>query len=265
VRVSDAELEAALGGPVERRAWERSSSVPLELVTAAGRGPFVLKPTTGGTRPAHIVDPAREHSAYALLPADLGVPALIADGPGWLLIELVDGVPLAEVGELAAWEEAARWLARLHATPAPQSDHLLRHEARHLDAVIDRALAREPALASIEPAAREAAARLAAAPQVLVHGEAYPSNLLVDGGRIRPIDLETVGTGAAALDLAALTSGGWAPEERARVLAAYDGATTPEELEAARLMVALQWLGWSASWTAPPEHRHDWLAEALAR
>jgi len=28
--------------------------------------------------------------------------------------------------------------------------------------------------------------------------------------------------------------------------------------------LALQWLGWSADWTPPPEHARDWLVEALA-
>jgi hypothetical protein len=26
----------------------------------------------------------------------------------------------------------------------------------------------------------------------------------------------------------------------------------------------MQWLGWSAEWMPPAEHRHDWLGEALA-
>jgi hypothetical protein len=25
----------------------------------------------------------------------------------------------------------------------------------------------------------------------------------------------------------------------------------------------MQWLGWAAEWSPPPEHAHDWLAEAL--
>jgi aminoglycoside phosphotransferase (APT) family kinase protein len=265
VRVSDAELATAIGGSFERRPWERSSSAPLELVTSGARGPFVLKPTTGGTRPAHAVDRERERDAYAMLPRDLGAPALIACGAGWILIELLDGVPLAEAGALAAWEEAARWLARLHATPPPRSNALLRHDARHMAAIVERALAREPSLARIEPAVHAAADLLGAARPVLLHGEAYPSNLLVDGtGRIRPLDWETIGTGAAALDLAALTSGTWEPDARERVIAAY-GPSDPEELDAARLIVALEWLGWSPTWTPPPEHRHDWLSEALAR
>jgi len=148
------------------------------------------------------------------------------------------------------------------------------------------------ALSTVEPVGRAAAARLAALPAVLIHGEAYPSNLLVEttadscptatstpdapgGPRIRPVDWETLGTGPAALDLAALTSGEWEPEERSSVVAAYreaaGGGPSDDELEAARLMVALQWIGWSTSWTPPAEQRHDWLgaavsaAEALAR
>jgi thiamine kinase-like enzyme len=121
----------------------------------------------------------------------------------------------------------------------------------------------------MEPVARAAAARLAASPAVLLHGEAYPANLLVaDGPRIRPVDWETYGTGAAALDLAALTSGDWAPAERERVVAAYreaagGGGPDERELEAARLIVALQWVGWSRTWAPPAEHRHDWVAEAV--
>ena len=40
-----------------------------------------------------------------------------------------------------------------------------------------------------------------------------------------------------------------------------------EELLAAldycRLHLAMQWLGWAAEWSPPPEHSHDWLAEAF--
>jgi len=26
----------------------------------------------------------------------------------------------------------------------------------------------------------------------------------------------------------------------------------------------MQWLGWSADWSPPAEHAHDWLGEAIA-
>ena len=34
-------------------------------------------------------------------------------------------------------------------------------------------------------------------------------------------------------------------------------------LDYCRLHLAVQWLGWSPSWTPPPEHAQDWLNEAL--
>jgi len=34
-------------------------------------------------------------------------------------------------------------------------------------------------------------------------------------------------------------------------------------LNLCRLQLAVQWLGWSDNWTAPKDHRHDWLVEAL--
>jgi aminoglycoside phosphotransferase len=271
--VSDAELAAVLGGAVERRPWERSSTAALELVWAGGRGPYVLKSARrGGGRPALVADPGREREAYELLPPALGAPELLAAGSGWLLLEHVDGVPLSEAARLDAWEDAARWLARLHATPVPAAGRLLRRDEAHLLRWLRRALRFHPSLRAVAPAARAAAARLAASPAVLLHGEAYPSNLLVDGGgRIRAVDWETIGTGSAALDLAALTSGAWDPAQRARVIAAYreasGGGPAAAQLEAAGLLVAVQWLGWSATWRPPAEHAHDWLADAeqLAR
>jgi len=287
VRVSDGELSAALGlppGRLVRRRWARASSAPIELVSGDGREAWVLKHLGGsrqGSRPSFLVDPAREREAYDVLPAELGAPRCRAAGPTWLLLERVDGVPLSEADGLEAWEAAARWLAQLHGTRIPRASHLLVHDEAHALRWLRRALAFAPAgaLSAVEPVARAAAARLAALPAVLLHGEAYPSNLLVeiaaDGPRIRPVDWETLGTGPAALDLAALTSGEWEPDERARVVSAYreaaGGGPADDELETARLMVALQWIGWSASWTPPDGQRQDWLgaavcaAEALAR
>jgi Ser/Thr protein kinase RdoA (MazF antagonist) len=191
-------------------------------------------------------------------------------GRSWLFLELVEGIPLWQADELGAWEAAAARLAALHAAPVPRGARLLRHDAAHLGRWVDRALTQTAALAGAEPAARAAVERLAALPAVLVHGEAYPSNVLIDGhDRARLVDWETAGTGPGVLDLAALTSGAWDHAERSRVVAAYAAAAGAEapsgaELAAARLLVALQWLGWSRSWTPPPEHRHDWLGDALA-
>jgi hypothetical protein len=61
--------------------------------------------------------------------------------------------------------------------------------------------------------------------------------------------------------VAALATG-WGDEGQAAIEAAYN-MTPSDALTAARLHLALQWLGWSHDWMAPPEHAHDWLGEAM--
>jgi hypothetical protein len=34
-------------------------------------------------------------------------------------------------------------------------------------------------------------------------------------------------------------------------------------LDHCRIHLAVQWLGWSRKWVAPPEHHRDWLVEAI--
>jgi hypothetical protein len=278
-RALRAALAAALGrtvGALERRPWAYASSAPMEVVAAPGIGPLLFKDLGArgaASRPPFLADPAREIAAYDLLPDALDAPrrlgAVHDDGRAWLFLELAAGAPLWQAADLGAWKATARWLARLHATPLPNSPHLLRHDAALARRWLDRALALRPELADAAPAARAAIERLGRRPAVLLHGELYPSNVLVGPGpRVRVVDWATIGAGPAALDLAALTAGAWDPGERARVVAAYRtaaGTSAPDDaaLAAARLVVALQWVGWSASWTPPPEHRHDWLGEAL--
>ncbi len=286
--VSDADLKdalsAALGRPVaglRRRPWRYRSSVPMEEVTVRGSRPLLFKDLTGTSRPsrpAFLVDPLREIEAYHSLLAGLDAPACIGtavdEDRAWLFLELVDGVPLWQAAGVEPWEAAARWLARLHSVPVAGSARLLRYDTAHLLGWARRAVAMTPrgSLDGVERVAAGAAARLAAQPRSLIHGELYPSNVLVQasdhGPRIRPLDWETVGVGPGVLDLAALTAGDWEPQQRGRIVATYRAAlpAAPADfdaaLDAARLFVALQWLGWSDDWSPPPEHRHDWAAEA---
>ncbi|MDP1846438.1 MAG: hypothetical protein Q8K79_01500 [Solirubrobacteraceae bacterium] len=289
--MSDAELRAglatALGGEIgalRRLPWPYGSSVPVEELRIAGRAPLLFKdltPRPRPSRPAFLVDPLREVEAYTTLLHGLDAPAchgaLVDDERVWLFLELVDGVPLWQADGLAAWEATARWLARMHAAPVPQGVHLLRYDAAHLRRWVDRALAMSSDdLGAVRAPALRAVQRLAAWPAAFVHGELYASNVLVQqtvrGPRVRPVDWETAGIGPGLLDLAALTAGDWPGDRRARVVAAYRDALPataagPEfraALDAARLLVALQWLGWSDDWTPPPGHRHDWAADARA-
>lgn len=289
--VSDAELRAglvaALGseiGDVRRLPWAYGSSVPVEELRIDGRPPLLFKdltPRPRPSRPAFLVDPLREVEAYTALLHGLDAPAchgsVVADGRVWLFLELVDGIPLWQAEGPAAWEATARWLARMHAAPVPAGTHLLRYDGAHLRRWIERAAAMAPdRLEGVRAPALRAVERLAAWPAAFVHGELYASNVLVQdsrrGPRVRPIDWETAGVGPGLLDLAALTAGDWERERRARIVAAYRdalpaAAAAPhfdEALDAARLLVALQWLGWSRDWVPPPEHRHDWAADARA-
>jgi thiamine kinase-like enzyme len=90
-----------------------------------------------------------------------------------------------------------------------------------------------------------------------------------DGVRIAPVDWEMAAIGPGLVDVAALTAG-WGPEQRRELVDAYrdeiggDTETGMEEaLACSRLHLAMQWLGWSPGWSPPPEHRRDWLGEAL--
>jgi Phosphotransferase enzyme family len=259
-----------------------------------------LSALAADVKPPFLAEPAREIAVYRDLlgPAELSTPRYrgatidAATGRWWLFVERVDGEVLADVGDLAVWQRAADWAGRLGASldagRPPSTERLLVHrDARWHSRWIDAAIA----VADREATARDAAAlarllrrnrqgleeRLDALPRTFVHGELYPSNVVVadSGGavRIAPVDWELAGTGPYALDLAALTSG-WGGDERVSMCRAFqralaekgEGIGFAELLEAVSLCglaLALQWIGWAPGWWAPAPHRHDWVAEAL--
>jgi Phosphotransferase enzyme family len=298
---------------LRRRPYRYATSAPLEEVTvlAGGEevGPLILKDLSrerligdaSAAKPELVYEPRREVETYRriLAPAGIGPRCLAAvvEGGGsrcWLLIERVPGVELWQVGELEVWEQVARWLGGLHARFAGRAGelrsanpHLLEHTAGSFRAWGARAIAaleasrdaRGPALASALERYGEVADALAAVPRTLVHGELYPSNVLVVRAQrplgVYPVDWEMAAVGPGPLDLAAL-SGGWSPDERRSIAlgyldglgaAAWPGADQDRfmaELARCRLHLAIQWLGWAPGWRPPPEHAHDWLGEALA-
>jgi aminoglycoside phosphotransferase (APT) family kinase protein len=256
-----------------------------------------LDPAARRAKPDFLHDPLREIEAYRCLlaPADLGTPrfhgALVECGRDryWLLIENVTGEVLWQVGELEVWREAARWLAILHdhfegRGLGPAAAHVVRYDAAFYGSWMERALqfADRERRARLEPLARrydEVAERLVELPVTFIHGEFYASNVLIqrsdEAVRVAPIDWENAAVGPGVVDLAALTTGGWTRPEREEIARGYleqaaalghaqDERALRETLELARLHLAVQWLGWDPTWTAPAEHRHDWLGEALA-
>jgi aminoglycoside/choline kinase family phosphotransferase len=254
-------------------------------------------------KPALLYDPLREIHVYrdVLAGAGLGTPdyhgARIdpARGRWWLFIENVVGEVLWQVGEFEVWEETARWLARMHAAlgaRAASEGPLLRYDTELLGVWAVRAaeFADRPDsawTAGQRRQIRQLAASygkvtdaLGALAPTFIHGEFYPSNVLVQrngAARICPIDWEIAAVGPGLLDLAALSVGKWTAAERSRLATAYRGAAASgaetaahltdaefdRALDFARLHLAVQWLGWDPGWEPPAEHRHDWLGEAL--
>ena len=113
-------------------------------------------------------------------------------------------------------------------------------------------------------------------PLTFSHGEWYASNVLIQTEpslRVCPVDWEMAALGPGLMDLAALTAGAWTRTEREKIAESYRLASEQSEtlgaeafstaLDACRLQLAVQWLGWSEGWRPPREHATDWLAEAL--
>ena len=285
-----AELERALGrrvGDLTRRPSAYRTSHELADVDVRLNGTnaleLVLKEVGGEPpppKPPFLHDPLRELDVYRSLLAgtDLGTARLVAggtagDGSGsWLLLERVQGFELYQVGELETWERVAAWLARAHETLAGSAGapRLIRYDTGFYRLWLARARERSGGLDAIAARYDDVVAELARLPVTVLHGELYPSNVLVCGERISPVDWEMAAAGPGLVDLAALTVGRWDDEARGRIARAYHGACArplplPEfmsALERCRLHVSLQWLGWADGWTPPQEHAHDWLGEA---
>jgi len=284
--------------PLEELVVERSGGAPLRIMLKdLSHGS--LAPEAARAKPRSLHDPLREIRAYRELldGAGLGTPEFYGEstdpstGRHWLFIENVEGDVLWQVGELETWAAAARWLADLHsrfADSASSFDFLLRYDRPLWRRWIDRAVAfaRDDGASGWTAEKRERVMRLAASydqvverlaalPRTVIHGEFYPSNVLVGHGpdpasrRIAPIDWEVASIGPGLVDLAALTTG-WDTPGSAGIEAAYverhepqtGSQTFAEALAACRLHLAVQWLAWEPSWSPPQEHARDWLAEA---
>lgn len=265
---------AQLGRIESRSAYPYTSTWPLEeveLTCAGGETLRVLVKRLEGPRvskPAWLCDPEREIEAYRLLAGEaLGTARCYASGRRWLILEKLNGRELWQHGELDAWAATASWASTLHerfVADPPSTSMLLRHDERLHRRLLDLALqSTDGPRTWLERAGACAIARLAALPVTLIHGELYPSNVLVDAnGRVSAVDWETAAIGPGAIDLAALLTG-WEGTPREAIRAAY-GEIEPLDLAAAELVLALQWVGFAPKRQPPPEHRHDWLAQAHA-
>lgn len=270
---TDGEIRAALEpalGPIsglQRCPYEYASSYPLEAIDAMlADGAVVqllfkdVRRSTPGSRATKVVpmsDPRREIAVYRHLLATrrLGTAALVAAvdepelGRHWLFLERVAGRELYQVGDFAAWIAAARWLARLHAGWATET-------------------------ADCRLAQFDTHGQLAKLPRTVIHGEFYPSNVLIaDSGRVCPVDWETAALGPGLIDVAALATG-WGDGDRETLTSCYreelllagdDAPPLAEmlvQLDWCRLHLARRWLAALNHWQPPPHQTFDWRGEA---
>ncbi|MGH7542611.1 MAG: phosphotransferase [Gemmatimonadota bacterium] len=296
---------------LDRRPFPYRSTFPLEELTVrmsdGTERSLVFKDLSrrGPTDPVWQVkapflhDPRREIEVYrdVLGPAGLTAPECVGvviepnRGRYWLFLEKVEGELLWQIGDLDVWRAAARWLAHMHARFADRTRalpvRLLVHDREYHRRWIDRAsrFARWPEASNgdcrdfgwLAERCQQVVDWLIEQPTTFLHGEFYPSNIVIentdDGVRVRPVDWEMAAVGPGLLDLAALASGAWGESEREALASSYREAlpsglrppleTLREGLDRCRLLLAVQWLGWSADWTPPEEHAHDWIATAI--
>lgn len=175
---------------------------------------------------------ARELHVYRDLlgDAELGVPAYYGalwgeeHGRFWMVVELVDGVPVAEC-DFDSWPAATAWLARMQGLYArdpgrfERSPLLIRHDADFFASRVERAIssARRVSARATRRLQRilsgydDFVALMATQPSTFVHGSYRPENVLVDEpsrpSRVCVVDWELAAIGAPLYDLARLCDG----------------------------------------------------------
>jgi len=300
---------------LRRRPWEYSTSAPLEFVTAVmddGREHNLVLKHLGladitekarRAKPSFVINPQREIEIYRRLLAPLEIgPSLVGSkidatsDSYWLLLEHVEALRLTEVGELTAWAASARWLGTLHACletvvnePLHRAAGLMECDRHWYRVWMDRALhffaSDDPAPSRLGRSALQWLAQrydrvvehLASLPPTLIHGDFYPSNVLVigppDDPRPCPLDWEAASIGPGVLDLAALSAGDWSEQNRRDLVAAYAAGAGSnlascaigESLDFAHIHLAVQQLGWFGRRRRPAAHARDWLSDAVDR
>lgn len=291
---------------IENLKVELDNGQSLEMVVK-DLSPSSLLATANQVRPHFLYDPLSEIETYQkiLNPLRLGTPVCYGAVTSpelesyWLFLERVKGPLLWQRGRMDSWRKAAKWLAELHGQFAALEGvhnqfriaHLRRLDREFFKLWLTRAEAflRRSNFANVATESRRFG-RLAdryerivdllmELPQAFIHGEFYPSNVILregqQGREICPVDWELAAIGPGLIDLAALTSGDWSEEKIKTMIAAYRDALVPaagdrpsmEELVEAvaccQLHVSMQLLGWADDWLPPERHAQNWLHQAF--
>jgi Ser/Thr protein kinase RdoA (MazF antagonist) len=306
VGITTRPLVASTSSMIDEVDVELSGGRRLDLI-AKNVGPEGFLGAATRVKPGFLRDPLREIEVYGSLlrygehgtPAYFGAHAESRRDEYILLLERVRGVELQTVEFSTTWLAAARWLAAFHNRSAtgrrPALESLVSYDSEFFRLWPARAEANLGRLGA-DNARRRSLDRvinsydrvvevLTSLPSTVVHGEFYPSNVLVrertaarppvGDNLICPVDWEMAGWGPGFVDLAALASGNWDEAQRRAFVGAYASGTTATQVSHATadelmllldhylLHVAMQWLGWAADWTPPTHHQQDWLDLAL--
>jgi hypothetical protein len=258
-----------------------------------------LTETTQKAKPEFLYNPLREINVYkkllSLNKSDTAIyyGSIVESSLDryWLFLEKIPGIELYQVGDLSFWQQVARWIARFHVSYYGLMEqigcevNLLMHDAHYYQRWITRAknFVYQDKLTAMRLRMEWLAERydkavdyLISLPRTFIHGEFYPSNILIqtleNELRICPIDWEMASIGPGLMDLAALIAGNWNEMDKALITDAYQRELSSHimvhekefntALMCCQLAVAVQWLGWSPHWTPPPEHSQDWLKQA---
>jgi len=216
-------------------------------------------------------------------------------GPFWLLLELVRGIPVRHCG-FDYWVQAAQWLGHMQGYFHRNSgllqgrDFLIQHDGPFFRSAAERAFRavsqRSPDLGRRLTAALsrydQPVELMMSQPKTLVHGAYRPAEILADASerpaRICPVDWEQSAIGSSLYDLAFLADGFKSPRLE-QILDAYrteaancglpvsDQESTKRIVNCYRLHKAVTWLSQSFDRKFPEKDvlKLVGMAEDLAR
>ncbi len=184
-----------------------------------------------------------------------------------LVVQYLAGAqPAGKMVHRCPLSQVATWIGRFHAMHTGQLDErcyafLCRYDASYYRFWAERAAMQASDhrdarwLAELCTAFADRAMELLGGDETLIHGEFYPSNVLVQDETVYPVDWESAAIGAGVIDLAALTED-WSVEEvracRDAYVAARFAGKAPGDfdrrLDAGRLYLHLRWLGGRVDW-----------------
>lgn len=204
------------------------------------------------------------------------------NGMDWMVLELMEGgIRMDQSPDLTIHVRVSEWVARFHNAGQERLATLGRPDLYRYRADYYREWARRtvrfavPALHQRHPWLIELCRRFEALAEeletvgpVIVHGEFYPCNILIQNGRVRPVDWESCAVAPGEIDLATL-SDGWPLEKVSEMEEIYRqtrwvSSGSPAHtalLDLARCYVHFRWLGNRPEWTL--DEQRAWRYEDL--